>query len=157
MWILHFLPDFLLAFLVHTIFFVGLVGTFLSFFVLNRILLLFPFIAGYYRILQWTSAILLVAGIYFEGGLQTEKIWRQKVAELEVKVKLAEEQSKQENVKIVEKVVTKTKVVKERGDEIIKYIDREIVRYDEKFAAGGQCEIPKEFIKSLNDSAERPK
>jgi hypothetical protein len=57
----------------------------------------------------------------------------------------------------VEKVITKTKVVKERGDEIIKYVDREIVKYDTKFLPGGICEIPKEFIKAHNDAAEPPK
>jgi predicted nucleotidyltransferase len=62
-----------------------------------------------------------------------------------------------ENVKIVEKIVTKTQVVKVKGEEVVKYIDREIVKYDVKFAQGGQCEIPKEFYKSLNDAAEAPK
>jgi hypothetical protein len=57
----------------------------------------------------------------------------------------------------VTKVVTKTQVIRTRGADIVKYVDREIVRYDEKFAKGGICEIPQEFIKAHNSAAEAPK
>jgi hypothetical protein len=57
----------------------------------------------------------------------------------------------------VEKVVTKTQIIKTRGEDIVKYIDREIVKYDEKFAKGGVCEIPQEFIDAHNRAAEAPK
>ena len=60
-------------------------------------------------------------------------------------------------MKIVEKVVTKTQIVKTRGQDIIKYVDKEIVKYDTKFAPGGVCEIPKEFIEAHNRAAEVPK
>ena len=101
--------------------------------------------------------MLFLFGLYFEGGLQNELSWRAKVAEMEQKVAAAEEKSKEENVKIVTKVVKKTEVVRERGQEVIKYVDREVTKYDTKFLPGGQCEIPKEFIKSLNDAAEQAK
>ena len=65
--------------------------------------------------------------------------------------------AKKENTKITTKVVTKTQIIRTRGEDIVKYVDREIVKYDEKFAKGGECEIPKEFIKALNDAAEPPK
>jgi hypothetical protein len=83
--------------------------------------------------------------------------WRERVAEMEAKVAAAEEQSKKENTKIVTKLVTKTQIVRTRGEDIVKYVDREVVKYDTKFAAGGECEIPKEFIKAHNDAAEAPK
>jgi hypothetical protein len=53
--------------------------------------------------------------------------------------------------------VTKTQVIRTRGETITKYIDREIVKYDEKFAKGGMCEIPQEFIQAHNSAAEAPK
>ena len=53
--------------------------------------------------------------------------------------------------------MTKTQIIKTRGEDIVKYVDREVVKYDTKFAPGGECEIPKEFIKALNDAAEPPK
>ena len=91
------------------------------------------------------------------GAIYDNDAWQSRVKEMEDKVAVAETQSKEENIKIVEKVVTKTQVIRTRGEDIVKYIDREVVKYDTKFAPGGECEIPKEFIKALNDAAEAPK
>ena len=81
----------------------------------------------------------------------------EKIKELEAKVVAAEAKSAVVNTKIVEKIVTKQKIVKERGEDIIKYVDKEIIKYDVKFAPGGQCEIPKEFITIHNKAAEEIK
>ena len=86
MWLLHFLPDSFLQFIVHAILIAGVVGTFLSFFVINKILMAFPPFASYYKAAQAISIVLLVAGIYFEGGYATEMQWRARVAELEKNV-----------------------------------------------------------------------
>ena len=111
-----------------------------------------------YRIpAQVLGIALLVAGVYWRGGYAVEQEWRERVAEVEDRVAAAEAKSAEENVKIVTKVVTKTQVIKTRGETITKYIDREIVKYDEKFARGGMCEIPQEFIKAHNSAAEAPK
>ena len=91
------------------------------------------------------------------GAIHDNESWLARVKEMEEKVAAAEQESKKENVKIVTKVVTKTQVVRTRGENIVKYVDREIVKYDTKFAPGGQCELPKEFIKAINDAAEPPK
>jgi 4-hydroxyphenylpyruvate dioxygenase-like putative hemolysin len=99
---------------------------------------------------------LLVAGVYFRGGYAVEAEWRERVAEVEQKLQAAEAESAKENVRIQERVVKKTEYITRRGQDIIQYVDREIVRYDTKFAPGGQCEIPREFIKALNQAAEAP-
>jgi len=99
----------------------------------------------------------LSLALYLEGGLADYKAWELKVKEVEAKLAEAEAKSAKENVKIVEKVVKKTEYITRQGREVVKYIDREIVKYDTKFAPGGQCEIPKEFIKAHNDAAEAPK
>ena len=88
------------------------------------------------------------------GAIYDNDAWQSRVKEMEDKVAVAETQSKEENIKIVEKVVTKTQVIRTRGEDIVKYIDREVVKYDTKFAPGGQCEIPKEFIKAHNDATD---
>ena len=116
-----------------------------------------PVINQYRAPAQILGIALLVIGVYWRGGYAVEQEWRERVAEVEARVAAAEAKSAEENVKIVTKVVTKTQVIRTRGETITKYIDREIVRYDEKFAPGGQCEIPKEFIKAINDAAEAPK
>jgi len=85
-----------------------------------------------------------------------EAEWRERVAEVEAKLQAAEAQSAKENVKIVERVVKKTEYITRRGQDIVQYVDREIVKYDTKFAPGGQCEIPREFIQAHNRAAEAP-
>jgi hypothetical protein len=116
-----------------------------------------PFINQYRMPAQVLGIALLVLGVYWRGGYAVEQEWRERVAEVEARVAAAEAASREENVKIVTKVVTKTQVIRTRGADIVKYVDREIVRYDEKFAKGGICEIPKEFIKAHNSAAEAPK
>jgi hypothetical protein len=91
------------------------------------------------------------------GAIYNNGAWEARVKEMEAKVEAAAVESAQENVKIVEKVVKKTEYIKTRGEDIVKYIDREIVKYDTKFAPGGQCELPKEFIQAHNLAAEAPK
>ena len=91
------------------------------------------------------------------GAIHNNNEWEARVKELEVKVKVAEEKSQQVNKKIVTKIVTKNKIIKEKGDEVVKYIDREVVKYDTKFLPGNECEIPKEFIQAINKAAEIPK
>jgi hypothetical protein len=116
-----------------------------------------PFVYVYRTPIQVASVILIAIGTYMSGAISNEEAWVARVKEMELKVAAAEVQSAKENVKIVEKVVKKIEVVRVRGDDVVKYIDREVIKYDTKFAPGGVCEIPKEFIKAHNDAAEAPK
>lgn len=152
MWFLSVISPTALTLFVHAVFISGIVISVIGLFT-SKI----PPIAPYGFLFKIVGLMLFLFGLYFEGGLQNELSWRARVAEMEQKVAAAEEKSKEENVKIVTKVVKKTEVVRERGQEVIKYVDREVTKYDTKFLPGGQCEIPKEFIKSLNDAAEQSK
>lgn len=148
MWILSFLPDWVFHAVVIAGFLAVILGTFLK---------STPIINKYALLLKIVGYVVLALGIFLEGGIHTERIWQARVKEVEAKLAIAEQQSKEENVKIVNKVVTKTQIIRTRGNDIVKYVDREIIKYDTKFAPGGQCEIPKEFIKAINDAAEAPK
>jgi energy-coupling factor transporter transmembrane protein EcfT len=152
MWILHFLPDALILWICNIVLLAGILLTVTAFFI-KRI----PIINQYRIPAQVLGIALLVLGVYWRGGYAVEQEWRERVAEVEARVAAAEAKSAEENVKIVTKVVTKTQVIRTRGETITKYIDREIVKYDEKFAKGGMCEIPQEFIKAHNSAAEAPK
>jgi hypothetical protein len=152
MWILHFLPDALILWVCNIVLLAGILLTVTAFFI-KRI----PVINQYRIPAQVLGIALLVTGVYWRGGYAVEQEWRERVAEVEARVAAAEAKSAEENVKIVTKVVTKTQVIRTRGETITKYIDREIVKYDEKFAKGGVCEIPQEFIKAHNSAAEAPK
>jgi len=148
MWILSFLPDWIF----HAILIAGLVAV-----IIGTFLKSIPIISKYTLSLKIVGYCALALGIFLEGGLNNEKVWQARVKEVEEKLAIAEAKSKEENMKIVEKVVTKTQVIKTRGEDIVKYIDREIIKYDEKFAKGGVCEIPQEFIDAHNKAAEAPK
>ena len=148
MWILSFLPEWVF----HLMLLVGILGT-VAGFVLGMI----PGIKTYIIPIRVISLLVLSLALYLEGGLADYKAWELKVKEVEAKLAEAEAKSAVENVKIVEKVVTKTQIVKTRGADVVKYVDREIVKYDTKFAKGGMCEIPQEFIKAHNDAAEAVK
>jgi len=148
MWILQWLPDWIF----YGIFFAGLLGLLATY-----IMKFIPFVYVYRTPIQSISILAIAIGTYMSGAISNEEAWQARVKEMESKVAAAEVQSVKENVKIVEKVVKKTEYITRRGQDIIQYVDREIVKYDTKFAPGGVCEIPKEFIKAHNDAAEAPK
>jgi hypothetical protein len=152
MFILHFLPDALILWICNIVLLAGFLLTVAAFFI-KRI----PIINQYRTPAQVLGIALLTLGVYWRGGYAIEMEWRERVAEVEARVAAAEAASKETNTKIVTKVVTKTQVIRTRGEDIVKYVDREIVKYDEKFARGGVCEIPPEFIKAHNSAAEAPK
>ena len=148
MWILQWLPNWIF----YGIFFAGLLGL-LATYVMKFI----PFVYVYRTPIQAVSVLAIVIGTYMSGAISNEEAWQTKVKEMEAKVAAAEIESQKENIKVVEKIVKKTEYITRRGQDIIQYVDREIVKYDTKFAAGGVCEIPQEFIKAINTAAEAPK
>jgi uncharacterized membrane protein len=143
MWIISFAPEWVF----HVIFGLGVLGT-IAGFVLGFI----PVIRQYKLPIQIISILTLILGVYLEGALADYREWEMKAAELKVKIADMETKLAQSDTKIVEKVVVKTELVKQKGKDVVKYVDREIVKYDTKFLPGGQCEIPQEFYKAYNDS-----
>lgn len=138
MWILSVLPDVVL----HLILVVGILGTSVGF-----VLGFIPFISKYKLPIQICSVLILSLGVYLEGGLANEQEWLLKVKEVEAKLAKAEAQAAVENVKIVTKVVKKLELVRTRGNDVVQYIDREVVKYD------NICPIPIEVIRAHNVAA----
>lgn len=148
MWILSWLPNWIF----YGIFFAGLLGL-LATYVMKFI----PFVYVYRTPIQAISVLAIAIGTYMSGAISNEEAWQNRVKEMEAKVAAAEIESQKENVKIVERVVKKTEYITRKGQDIVKYVDREVVKYDTKFMPSGQCELPEEFIKALNDASEPPK
>jgi hypothetical protein len=148
MWMLSFVPDSLLIWIVNTILVIGAVGSFLSFFVLHRLLNKIPALAPYYLLIQVVSAVLLVAGIYFKGGYDVEASWRDKVRIAQEKAALAEQQAKEANVKLNAEIKNKQRVVKENT---IVYRDR--IREVEKII-DKECKVAPEAVDIHNAAAK---
>ena len=148
MWILHLLPDALIAWIVNLILLAGAVVTVAGFFV--RFI---PFVNTYRIPIQIAGILLLTTGVYFQGGYTTEMAWREQVRAVEAKLQVAQKQSAEVNTEIVTKVVTQTKIVKERGDDIIKYVDREVVKNQEVIRFVENCPIPEIIINTHNAAA----
>lgn len=142
MWVLKFLPDWIF----YATFFAGVIGI-----VATQFFKFIPFVFIYRTPIQLTSTVLIAIGTYMSGAVANENAWLMKVKELEVKLAQAQAESQKENVKIVEKVINKITVVKQRGDDIVQYVDREVVKYDVK------CEIPQEFKQAHDRAAEHVK
>ena len=144
-WILSFIPDWFWT----LVLIFGILGT-LAAWVLKFI----PFVSTYRLPIQVASIIALVAGVYFQGVIANEAKWQDKIAELQKKVNEAEVKSKETNIVIQEKIVTNTKIIKEKGKDIVSYIDREIVKKEEIIKYIEQCPVPKEIINLHNQAAE---
>jgi len=148
MWILHLLPDALIAWIVNIILIAGTVTTVAGFFVR-----FFPFVNQYRIPVQIAGIVLLTIGVYFQGGYTTEMAWRERVREVEAKLAAAEKQSAEVNTEIVTKVVTQTRIVRERGDDIIRYVDREVVKNQEVIRFVENCPIPEIIVNTHNAAA----
>jgi len=157
MWIFEWLPDAV----IHIIFLVGALGVFVGF-----VLTFIPFVKQYKLAIQIASLFIFALGVYLEGGLADNKEWTAKIKELEGKLAVAEEKSKTANVVVEEKIVTKTNIVKEKGKDIVQYIDRwntkevikevegpERVRREEVIKYIENCPVPKEMINLHNQAA----
>lgn len=145
MWILHFLPDAVILWFCNCLLIVGITLTVAGFFA-HRI----PLVWQYQLPFKVLGIALLSLGVYFRGGYSVEQAWRERVAEVEAKLKVAEEKSTKENTRIETRVVQKTEYITRRGQDIVQYVDREVAKYD------NTCVIPKPFVEAHNRAAEAP-
>jgi hypothetical protein len=139
MWLLKFLPDWL----VHLVLLAGVLGLVASIF-----LSVTPFVKQYKLPLQIVSVLVIVVAVWFEGNIHNEKVWLKRVAQLEEKVKIAEQKSKEENVRIETKIVERVKVIKEKVD----VIRHEIEVKKELINEG--CELSDTAIEMYNRAVE---
>ena len=111
MWMLSFIPDSWIQLAVHIIFGLGVAGLVLTWLIqniFNHFTKLLPWI----KTVRWISIILFVGGLYLEGGIGVESEWRARVAQLEAKIKVAEQQSKDANDKLKNQINSKVKIIK---------------------------------------------
>ena len=144
MWILQLLPDAVILWFCNILLLVGVLLTVAGFFI-HRL----PFLYQYQLPFKVLGIALLSAGVYFRGGYSVEMAWRERVTELEAKVAEARAESERVNTVVETRVVTKTRVIKEKADTIVQYVDRdrEIIKFD------ATCPVPQEAIDVHNEAA----
>ena len=145
MWMMHLLPDSFLIWIINLLLVGGLVGIVVGFFG-SKI----PFVSTYARIIQIASIILFCVGVYWKGGYSVEADWRQRVAELEEKIKDAEEKSRQTNVIIETKYRDRVKTITETRERVVEKIkEREKV-------INAKCELDPSVLSILNEASKKP-
>lgn len=161
MWLITFLPDAMVALVIYTIMIVGA-----GLLIVSGLTRWFPAVLAYRVPMQVMGIVIFSFGIYLQGGRANEAAWQQRVQDLEVKIAQAEAASAQATVQIVEKVVTKTQVVREKSNDIVKYIDRyndrevlkeipgpERIRVEEVIKYIERCPVPAELLDAHNRAA----
>lgn len=158
MWIFTVMPEWV----THLIFGVGVLGI-IAGFVLGFV----PFIKQYSIPIKIISLIIFALGVYLEGGLADNKEWEFKVKEAEAKVAKAEAEAAKLNTELQAAIADKGVVIKEKGDTIIKYVDRyknreilktvegpERVKIEEVIKYVENCPVPKELLDIHNNAAK---
>ena len=146
MWLLHFLPDSFILWIVNIVLVLGAAAT-VAVFVIKNI----PLINQYRLLLQIGGIVVLCLGIYLKGGYSVEMTWRERVRELEDKIAVAEAQSQQANTDLTKALQQKTKVVKE-----VQVVIQERIKEVEKII-DAECRVAPEAIDILNDAARNVK
>jgi len=144
MWLINFLPDWIF----HAILLAGVLGL-----IASLILKFIPVINTYKLPIQVGALLLIVIGVWFEGAMNNQAAWEAKVAELQIKVAEAEAKSQETNVQIITKTVKKLELVRTRGNDIINYVDREVIKDKEVIKFVENCPIPQIIINTHNAAA----
>ena len=142
MWMLSFIPDAWLHLAVLGVLALGALIYILSYFTV-----FIPPLIPAKEFIRILGTLVIVAGVFFYGSYDTEMSWRDKVAEVEVKVAKAEAASKQANSKLESKANNRVQVIREQGLIVKQYIDREVVKYDDS------CKIPDVVVRAHNAAA----
>jgi hypothetical protein len=109
-----------------------------------------PFIKSYKLPIELVGVILYGLGAFYAGGYGVERIWRERVTEMENKVKELEGRQAEVVVRIETKVITKIKKV-----EVVKEVIRKEIEYREK-EINANCDISDAAIEMYNKAVTNP-
>lgn len=135
MWILKFLPNWIFSLM----FFLGIAG-----YLVTKTVKVLP----QAKLIQYASIGLVFFGTYMSGAVSDNEAWLKRVAELEKKVLVLQAEAAKVNTEVVSDLDTKKEQRIETKHQLIQYIDREVIKYDET------CKVPKEVVDTLNKAAK---
>lgn len=144
-WMLSFIPDSWLEIITYSIVAVG-IGLYIA----SKLVAWIPFIKSYKFPLELIGVILYGIGAFYAGGYGVERIWRERVAELEKRVSEAENRQA-EVVKVIEtKVITKIKTITQ-----VKEVIKKEIEYREK-EINANCDVSPSAIEMFNKAVTNP-
>ena len=139
-WMLQMIPDGVFVWITYLLFATGVI-----LYMASKLVSWIPLMGRYRLPAELVGIMALVVAAYLFGGVS----YREQIAEMKERVKIAEEKSQQVNTVIETRVVEKIKVVKENV-----YINREIIKEVAGKQLDAQCTLPRSTV-SLHDSASR--
>ena len=145
-WVIALLPDSLVMWI-----FYGFAGIGFLLILVSWFIYFIPLINRYRWPVQVIGVLVFGLGAYLSGGYGTEMMWRARVAELQDKIKTAEEQSQKTNTIIQEKIVYRNRVIEKNT---VQYVDR--VREIAK-EVDAQCKVDPRIVQAINQASEEPK
>ena len=139
LWLISFLPDWVF----HIVIFLGIGGL-----IASAILKRLPTLHTYSFVTYFAGLVLIVSGVWFEGGISEKTNWEQRVKDLEAKVQVAEAKSQQVNTVIETKIVERVKIVKDTKNankETAKLIANQL---------DNKCVVPESTVMLLNSASQ---
>jgi len=149
MWYLQFaysmIPDSYIELATYAILATGII-----FYILSKLIAWIPFIKSYKLPIELVGVILYGVGAFYAGGYGVERMWRERVEQVQAKVKELEGRQA-EVVKVIEtKVVTKIKTV-----EVVKEVIKTEIIEKEKLI-NANCDVSPDAIEMFNKSVTNP-
>jgi len=104
-----------------------------------------PFISKYLTPIKVVAIIVMVFAVYLEGAIGSNDLWQAKVDELTVKLAKAEVQSEKVNTVLVEKILEKEKIIKDKQNELKNAINK---------YATDECKLSNASVSLFNSSTQ---
>lgn len=141
MWILSHTP----LWIFHLAVLAGVLGL-----VASAVLKFIPLVSTYRLPIQIASGFILLVGVFFQGAISTQRVWEDKVKDLESKLAIAEEKSKLANEQIKNSFKETARTVQTVRTSIEQKIKEVSGKLDKS------CEVPTEAVELLNQAAKPP-
>ena len=113
-----------------------------------------PFVSQYKIPLRVGGVVAVLIGVYFYGVIANEAKWQAKIKELEEKVAVAEAKSTETNTVVKTEIVEKVKVIKQKAEKQIEYVDR-VVKGDTVTITKDMSESERAEFKRKQEELER--
>jgi hypothetical protein len=136
-------PDWLITWLVNGLVVVGLIGISAAW-----IARWVPYFNLYRGPIQLIGIVCLVLGVYFKGGADVERSWRERVRELEAKIAIAEKQSADVNQKLSNQLQQNKKLTQD-----VKNANQASIRANAE-KINSECRVPDVAIGLHNDASK---